>query len=102
VLTRQVEGALSLLNESTENGLTKISEVLEKEPGAEVEEGIMEALTELQNIDRVMQRLNNVKSCMEDWSQAVGDQGQAEITWKDAVADRYVMEEERRVLRDEL
>ncbi len=102
VLTRQVEGALSLLNESTENGLMKISAVLENGPSAEVEEGIMEALTELQNIDRVMQRLNNVKSCMDDWSQAVGEQGQVEVTWKDAVADRYVMEEERRVLRDEL
>lgn len=102
VLTRQVEGALSLLNESTENGLMKISEVLEKEAGTEVESDIMDALTELQNIDRVMQRLNNVRSCLDEWSQATKDQSTGEATWKEAVEQRYVMEEERRVLRDEL
>ncbi|MDX8407404.1 MAG: hypothetical protein R8L58_03350, partial [Mariprofundaceae bacterium] len=102
VLTRQVEGALQLLNESTENGLIKISEVLEKEAGTEIEGDIMDALTELQNIDRVMQRLHNVRSCLDEWSQAVKDVDAGEPGWQQSVADRYVMEEERLVLRDEL
>ncbi|RLL53066.1 hypothetical protein D8Y20_06110 [Mariprofundus sp. EBB-1] len=102
VLSRQVEGALSLLNESTENGLIKLSEVLEKQAGTEVESDIMDALTELQNIDRVMQRLHNVRSCLDDWSKATKALGTGEASWKDEVAGRYVMEEERLVLRDEL
>jgi len=102
VLMRQLEGSLQLLNESTENGLMKLSEVLEKNAGTEVEEDIMLALTELQNIDRVMQRMNNVKSCLDEWSQAVKEQDTSEAMWKESVSGRYVMEEERLVLRDEL
>jgi len=102
VMTRQIEGSLQLLNESTENGLMKLSEVLEKNAGTEIEEDIMMALTELQNIDRVMQRLNNVRSCLDEWSQEVKDQDVGDANWKDSVSARYVMEEERLVLRDEL
>ncbi len=102
ILTKQVEGALNLLNESTEKGLMKMMEVLEKEAGTEVEGDIMDALTELQNIDRVSQRLHNVRSCLDEWSQATKDQGSGETTWKETVEQRYVMEEERLVLRDEL
>jgi len=62
----------------------------------------MAALTELQNIDRVMQRLNNVMSCLDEWSEATKDKPVGEATWKDTVHNRYVMEEERLVLKDEL
>ena len=102
VLTKQVEGALHLLNESTESGLMKIMAVLEKEAGTEVEGDIMDALTDLQNIDRVSQRLHNVRSCLDEWSQATKDQDSGNPTWKETVEQRYVMEEERLVLRDEL
>jgi hypothetical protein len=101
VLKKQVGGSLELLNESCEEGLVKLTEILDMGVSEEVEELIMAALTDLQNIDRVSQRLNNVKSCLKDWSDHVPDSGQAAL-WEEEVSQRYVMEEERMVLKEEL
>jgi len=101
VLSGQLEGALALLKDSSEDGLIKLSGALDEQPGEAVEFQIMEALTDLQNIDRVSQRLNNVRTCLADWSEtAVAESG--DPAWKDVVSKRYVMEEEREVLRKEL
>jgi len=101
VLKKQVDGSLELLNESCEEGLVKLTEVLDMGVSEEVEDLIMAALTDLQNIDRVSQRLNNVKSCLKDWSNHVPESSQTAL-WKEEVSQRYVMEEERMVLKGEL
>ncbi|MBL4760017.1 MAG: hypothetical protein JKY80_04075, partial [Mariprofundaceae bacterium] len=101
VLKKQVGGSLELLNESCEEGLVKLTEVLDMGVSEEVEELIMAALTDLQNIDRVSQRLNNVKSCLKDWSDHVPEASAAAL-WEEDVSKRYVMEEERMVLKEEL
>ncbi len=102
VLAGQLEGALSLLKESSEDGLIKLSGALDEQPGEAVEFQIMEALTDLQNIDRVSQRLHNVRTCLADWSEAVEPAGEGTPAWEEVVSKRYVMEEEREVLRKEL
>jgi len=99
VLQRQIEGAVQLLNESTEQGLHSLAEAMEKHP--EVENEVMEALHKLQNVDRVMQRLNNVKSCLDEWAVAMAAAPSDPERWRTAVEKRYVMEEERQVLRSE-
>jgi len=101
VLAGQLEGALLLLKNSSEDGLIKLSGALDEQPGEAVEFQIMEALTDLQNIDRVSQRLNNVRTCLGDWSETAADSS-GDPLWKDVVSKRYVMEEEREVLRKEL
>ena len=101
VLAGQLEGALALLKESSEDGLVKLSGALDEQPGEAVEFQIMEALTDLQNIDRVSQRLHNVRTCLADWAE-VAEETSGEPAWKEAVSKRYVMEEEREVLRREL
>jgi len=101
VLTKQVQGSLELLSESSENGLMKLTEILDMGVSDEVEEAIMEALMEFQNIDRVSQRMTNVQTCLSDWSSHVDDASQAAL-WEEEVAKRYVMEEERMVLKGEL
>jgi len=101
VLKKQVGGSLELLNESCEEGLVKLTEVLDMGVSEEVEDLIMAALTDLQNIDRVSQRLNNVKSCLKDWSDHAPETAQA-VLWEAEVSQRYVMEEERMVLKEEL
>jgi len=101
VLKKQVQGSLELLSESSEEGLVKLMGVLDMGVSEEVEEAIMAALTDFQNIDRVSQRMTNVQTCLDDWSSHVGDAGQAAL-WEEEVAKRYVMEEERMVLKGEL
>jgi len=101
VLAGQLEGALNLLKESSEDGLLKLSGALDEQPGDAVEFQIMEALTDLQNIDRVSQRLNNVRTCLTDWSETA-EPIEGDVHWKEVVSKRYVMEEEREVLRKEL
>jgi len=101
VLEKQVHGSLQLLEESAEDGLIKLTEILDLGVSSEVEDRIMAALTDLQNIDRVSQRMNNVKSCLQDWGNASPD-APATVTWKETVEKRYVMEEERMALKEEL
>jgi len=101
VLQKQVEGSLELLSESSEDGLMKLTEILDMGVSEEVEEAIMAALTDLQNIDRVSQRMTNVKSCLDDWANHAPEAGRSAL-WEEEVAKRYVMEEERMVLKGEL
>ncbi len=101
VLQKQVEGSVDLLQSSSEGGLAKLMGILDMGVSPEVEAAIMDALTDLQNIDRVSQRLNNVKSCLDDWATAQPDVSDAAL-WEEEVSKRYVMEEERMVLRGEL
>ncbi len=101
VLQKQVEGSVELLSSSSEDGLVKLMGILDMGVSAEVEAAIMDALTDLQNIDRVSQRLNNVKSCLDDWASAQPDSA-GMVLWEEEVSKRYVMEEERVVLRGEL
>jgi len=100
VLEKQVGGSMQLLDQSAEDGLIKLTEILDMGVSSEVEDLIMAALTDLQNIDRVSQRMNNVKSCLQDWGKAAPDPPPA--VWKEAVEKRYVMEEERQALKEEL
>jgi len=100
VLEKQVDGSVQLLEQSAEDGLIKLTEILDMGVSSEVEDRIMAALTDLQNIDRVSQRMNNVKSCLQDWGKAAPDAPPA--VWKEAVEKRYVMEEERQALKEEL
>lgn len=102
ILQKQVSGALELLNTSTEDSLVKLSQAMDHDSSGELTDDIMGALTDLQNIDRVMQRLRNVESCLADWASASTDQKSDEMLWKGEVEKRYVMEEEREVLRSEL
>lgn len=101
VLQKQIEGSVELLSSSSEEGLVKLMGILDMGVSPEVEAAIMDALTDLQNIDRVSQRLNNVKSCLDDWATAQPDATTA-VMWEEEVSKRYVMEEERVVLRGEL
>lgn len=101
ILQKQVQGSLELLQKSTEGGLMHLSEALDSGDSAEAQEKIMLALTELQNIDRVMQRLTNVETTLGDWAAATNAPAGAAM-WEDAVSKRYVMEEERQVMRGEL
>ena len=101
VLEKQVQGSVELLATSSEEGLVKLMDILEMGVAPEVEAKLMEALTDLQNIDRVSQRLNNVKSCLSEWAEAQPEATE-KAAWEEEVAKRYVMEEERIVLRGEL
>ena len=101
VLRRQVAEALELLGRSAEAGLVKLAEAMDRDASGAVSEDIMAALTELQNIDRVMQRLRNVETCLADWAEAA-PVPEGEPRWREAVEGRYVMEEERQALRSEL
>ena len=101
VLQKQINEALELLGRSTEEGLVKLAEAMDKDESGAVSEDIMAALTDLQNVDRVMQRLRNVETCLADWAQAAPAPS-GEPRWREAVESRYVMEEERLVLRSEL
>jgi len=102
VLKKQVEGALALLNASTEDGLIKLTDAMDRDVEGVLADDIMAALTDFQAIDRVMQRLKNVETCLNDWSDAQAEAQGGQPLWKDEVEKRYVMEEERQVLRSEL
>ncbi|MDX8406016.1 MAG: hypothetical protein R8K50_07685, partial [Mariprofundus sp.] len=101
VLEKQVQGSVELLESSSEDGLVKLTTILDMGLGSEVEDLIMEALTDLQNIDRVMQRMHNVRSCLQDWSAAAPPSPPSAL-WQEEVSKRYVMEEERSVLKEQL
>lgn len=102
VLRKQVSGSLDLLNRSTEDGLIKLTGAMDRDTGGELADDIIGALTDLQNIDRVMQRLRNVESCLADWASAQDGRQPMETLWESEMEKRYVMEEERQVLRSEL
>ncbi|MDX8413513.1 MAG: hypothetical protein R8J85_05440 [Mariprofundales bacterium] len=98
ILSQQVEAAIVMLQESSESSLMKLMTLLDSAPGESVEGHVMDALSSLQNIDRVVQWLNNVRSCLNDWDQNVAPAG-GETPWCEAMLARCVMEEEREVIR---
>ncbi|MDQ6963999.1 MAG: hypothetical protein Q9M13_03660, partial [Mariprofundales bacterium] len=98
IVEKQVEAALVMLQESSESSLMKLMTLLEQDPGAEVEGHVMDALASLQNIDRVVQWLSNVRSCLGDWGGGVASSG-GSTPWREAMLARCVMEEEREVIR---
>ncbi len=98
ILARQVEAAITMLQESSESSLMKLMTLLESAPGEAVEARIMDALASLQNIDRVVQWLTNVQSCLREWEHGVIP-ACGETPWREGMLTRCVMEEEREVIR---
>jgi len=86
VLEKQVQGSVELLATSSEDGLVKLMDILEMGVTPEVEAKLMDALTDLQNIDRVSQRLNNVKSCLSEWAEAQPEATEKAV-WEEEVAN---------------
>ncbi|HKJ83030.1 MAG TPA: hypothetical protein VJ961_03300 [Mariprofundaceae bacterium] len=98
VLQQQVAGALGNLHDCTEDGLGHLAKALDYHPDSEVTPHILRALTDLQKIDRAIQRLRNVADSMDEWSSASGDVPQDRPAWAEVMAERFVMPEEGSVL----
>ncbi len=98
ILARQVDEAVVMLQQSSEASLMKLMALLESAPGEGVEAQIMDGLSSLQNIDRVVQWLTNVRSCLDDWQGAI-QPCDGDTPWSTAMMARCVMEEERAVIR---
>ncbi len=99
LLRRQVAGALQDLNTCTEDGLGLLAQAMEQYPESVMMPHIMQALNELQKIDRVMQRLDNVVGSLSDWDATIQQRTHKPPTWIDAVSSRFVMPEEGAALR---
>ncbi|MDX8409915.1 MAG: hypothetical protein R8J84_07760, partial [Mariprofundales bacterium] len=97
ILARQVDEAVVMLQQSSEASLMKLMTLLESAPGEVVEAQIMDGLGSLQNIDRVVQWLTNVRSCLDDWQRGV-EPCDGATPWSEAMMARCVMEEERIVI----
>ncbi len=103
-LEKQVTGALRDLHTCTEDGFGHLEKALDRHPKSEVTPHIIQALTDLQKIDRATQRLQNVADSLDEWfgaecsgmSDAVSH---GRPSWADAIAARFVMPEEKTVLR---
>ena len=104
VLQAQVVGALQDLHMCTEDGLNHLAQVVELHPDSELIPHVLSALTDLQRIDRAMQRMHNVVSSLDEWKRASDVRTHDTPTWTEALTGRYVMPEERetmnKVLRD--
>ena len=98
VLQAQVVGALQDLHLCTESGLGHLAKVIELHPESELTAHVLAALTDLQRIDRVMQRLQNVVGSLEEWKNASREQSLGTPAWLDTLVGRYVMPEEREVV----
>jgi len=98
IFSRQVDAAIVMLQESSEGSLMKLMTLLDQAPGDSVEGHVMDALGSLQNIDRVVQWLTNVRSCLHDWDENIAS-ASGETPWREAMLARCVMEEEREVIR---
>jgi len=95
VLQAQVTGALQDLHLCTEDGLGHLAKIIELHPESKLTVHVLAALTDLQHIDRAMQRLHNVASSLDEWKRASSGQGLGAPTWVEALTGRYVMPEER-------
>ncbi len=105
VLEKQLIGALEDLHGCTEDGLGRLAQAMEQHPKSVIIPHIMQALTDLQKIDRVKQRLGNVVENLSDWAATIQQQTHEPPAWANAVSSHFVMPEEgavlRSVLRDE-
>lgn len=100
VLAEQVAGALRDLHHCSEDGLGHLARAMEMHPRSDMAPHILAALTDLQKIDRAMQRLKNVETSLSEWSQASvhGGQERPEPAWAALLSSRYVMPDENVVL----
>jgi len=98
VLQAQVVGALQDLHQCTDDGLNHLAQVIELHPDSELVPHVLSALTDLQRIDRAMQRLHNVASSLDEWKRATCVHAHDAPTWTDALTGRYVMPEEREAM----
>lgn len=97
VLQAQIDGALQDLHLCTEDGLGHLARIIEFHPEDALTPHVLAALTDLQGIDRAMQRLQNVISSLDDWEKAC-EPTQSTPAWLQVLAGRYVMPEEREVV----
>jgi len=98
MLEAQMDGALACLRASTEDGLAHLEEAMKQHPKSETAPHIIRALTDLQNIDRAMQRLGNVRMTLDEWARDARRRPSGRPAWADAVAARFVMPEESSAL----
>lgn len=100
VLAGQVTGALEELHHCTREGLEYLSRGMELQPDSEISLHLLAALTELQKLDRVVQRLKNVESILLEWLHAnEGKQVKCEKpAWAEVLINRHVMPDEDAVL----
>ncbi len=97
VLGKQVDGALTSLHESVDDGLIKLTDALEQKSAEKIRQDLIMALTDFQNIDRAMQRLSNVSKCLQAWEDSSSNiNGSA--AWANALSEIYVMAEEHVIL----
>lgn len=101
LLEKQVTGALQNLHACTEDGFGHLEQALENHPNSEIAPHIIQALTDLQKIDRATQRLRNVADSLAEWSEGA-DMPDDRPTWANAVSARFVMPEESTVLKQVL
>ena len=100
VFAGQVDGVIRDLQASTDDGLDKLAEALGRHPDSPVAACIRRALVDMQAIDRAMQRLRNIHGCLEEWIRSgPGVPGAGDPPWRERLEERYVMGDERTVLR---
>ncbi|MBF0282199.1 MAG: hypothetical protein HQM07_06500 [Zetaproteobacteria bacterium] len=100
VLTRQVSGSLQDLHCSVEDALDRLSIIMETHSDDEFVSNVTKAVEDLQHIDRVMQRLDNVRKILDAWaSEAVMPEGK-DSGWAGYMTGKFVMPQEHLVLRE--
>lgn len=98
ILQAQVTGALQDLNYCTDDGLEHLAKIIKMQPDSDLSNLVLAALTDLQRIDRVIQRLQNIANSLDEWRQSLGSPPLGRPTWLDSLTGRYVMPEEREVV----
>lgn len=99
VLSRQIGESLFDLHRSVEDGLDRLAMVMDEHPDDEVVANVAMALEDLQHIDRVMQRLENVRKMLDVWSQHATFPDGKDAGWAGYMAGRFVMPQEHEALR---
>lgn len=96
LLDLQIEGSLDVLQMRVEDGLEKLTDALDRHPVPEIEGDILAVFTDFQNIDRVVQRLGNVRKCLLAWRESAHNETASDSNpaWAGAAAKLYVMQEE--------
>lgn len=102
ILQAQVVGAIQDLHFCTDDGLEHLAEIVKMHPDSELCTLVLAALTDLQRIDRVMQRLQNVANSLDEWRHSSSTPPPGKPVWLDVLTRRYVMPEEREVVAEVL
>jgi hypothetical protein len=98
ILREQVAGSLHDLRLCSEDGLDHLAKIIESHPHDALTTHVLSALTDLQRIDRVMQRLQNVISSLDEWEKSCDHARLDDPAWLEHLIQRYVMPEEREVV----